>query len=139
MIKNINFGYAFFSDFLLHRVSQDRLEEHAAHKCSQDISDQKPNSIALNWMPEKFLIGLYAFLVKMNCVELTEVKLKNPKTKTINNDKNFKCICFNKILNDLCVCCFMGLNLPILYLDKNSFADNSGNYWLVTVDRYRHP
>ena len=64
----------------------------------------------------------------MNKVVLTEVKLKNPKTKTINKDKNFKCICFNKILNYLCVCCFMGLNLPILYLDKNSFADNSGNY-----------
>ena len=60
-------------------------------------------------MPEKFLIGLYAFLVKMNCVELTEVKLKNPKTKTINNDKNFKCICFNKILNDFCMCVLYGL------------------------------
>ena len=67
---------------------------------------------------------------------LTKVKLKNTEIKTINNDKNFKCICF--IYSTIKVY-FMSLILSILYPDKNSFADNSGNYRLVTVDKYRHP
>ena len=78
----------------------------------------------------------YVFLRKINRVVLTKVKLKNTEIKTINNDKNFKCICF---IYSTIKLYFMSLILSILYPDKNSFADNSGNYRLVTVDKYRHP